>query len=479
MTEPQTAAQKVKRPVAITIAGWYFILQGWMAFGVDSISVAWKFALVALLICIGIGFLKQYRAAWYAAVVLYGALVSWGMYLLLAAARPSAAGTQLAAVFGGSIFLMILLTPGMRLPFFVGAGTPRKTVLKDWIPMLAGTLVLSAVAAVGAHTASRGQPRPAGDPVRWFEFSPADSSFSVRFPEQPKTGVQGVNLPVGYTELHTYIVEEESTAFGVTVTDYPGGYIAKVTVDGLLDAAQDQAAASIGGQVTHKTQTASNGYIVRRVSYSAPGARTGGSADLYVVGDRVYKVLAHYSIDSVGQDVIPAKCDTYLHSFRILGSSAETSKTAAPTAWWVFVSNEGGFKILMPNAPMTRDSNVGHTPSGGTATQYIFQVVDAGLTFAVSYGVEPDPPSDQRAAVADACDALVSSVGGKVVRKSDTTLQGYPCRDLYFESPTFGAYRVRVVQAGARLYVVMINGPKADVASRAADTFVASFSLVK
>lgn len=66
-----------KRTVGVTVLGWCFILQGWVAVGYysDIGILAWIF--VALFACIGIGMLKLLRAAY------IGALLISGFFLVL------------------------------------------------------------------------------------------------------------------------------------------------------------------------------------------------------------------------------------------------------------------------------------------------------------------------------------------------------------------------------------------------------------
>lgn len=66
-----------KRTVGVTVLGWCFILQGWVAFGYtpDIGIFAWIF--VVLFACIGIGIFKLLRAAY------IGALLISGFFLVL------------------------------------------------------------------------------------------------------------------------------------------------------------------------------------------------------------------------------------------------------------------------------------------------------------------------------------------------------------------------------------------------------------
>jgi hypothetical protein len=165
MNEPVTIARKRRRPAAVTLAAWYFILQGVAGLGVSGVAPGWRFALVILFVCIGIGLLRLYRAAWYAAAALGGVIVVWCTYHVLTASNPDALPTPLAGVFVGSLILVVFLLPALRLPFFTSEDTRRETAFKDWLPWLGGTLLaltVSVASALFVFRVDRGNPRGGG-----------------------------------------------------------------------------------------------------------------------------------------------------------------------------------------------------------------------------------------------------------------------------------------------------------------------------
>ena len=69
---------------------------------------------------------------------------------------------------------------------------------------------------------------------------------------------------------------------------------------------------------------------------------------------------------------------------------------------------------------------------------------------------------------------------GKVLEEKNLTIgiEKHPARDVLIETPE-GCLRNRIVIAGARLYQVMVRGPKDVVTSASADRFLESFEVTK
>lgn len=69
-----------KRTVGVTVLGWCFILQGWVAFGYtpDIGIFAWIF--VVLFVCIGIGMLKLLRAAYIGGLLISGLFLVFSLF---------------------------------------------------------------------------------------------------------------------------------------------------------------------------------------------------------------------------------------------------------------------------------------------------------------------------------------------------------------------------------------------------------------
>jgi hypothetical protein len=69
---------------------------------------------------------------------------------------------------------------------------------------------------------------------------------------------------------------------------------------------------------------------------------------------------------------------------------------------------------------------------------------------------------------------------GKVLSEKDVTVgpEKFPGREVLIEKPG-AVVRIRIVLAGARMYQVMIDGPKVFITSRDADRFFDSFQVTR
>lgn len=73
----------MKRSLGITIIGWYFIVQGWIALGQYGDIGNFALVLVALFVCIGIGLLKLFNIARIAAILLFVILSCYSLFLTI------------------------------------------------------------------------------------------------------------------------------------------------------------------------------------------------------------------------------------------------------------------------------------------------------------------------------------------------------------------------------------------------------------
>lgn len=114
------SVEKKKRSIGVTILGWYFILQGLIAFGPVSRIGQFGLVFVAVFLCIGIGLLKLYKAAYLAAVVLSVSMIVMSLFALVS--RPNIVGTPsmatpLAGLIIGGILLLFLSRKRTREQF--------------------------------------------------------------------------------------------------------------------------------------------------------------------------------------------------------------------------------------------------------------------------------------------------------------------------------------------------------------------------
>jgi hypothetical protein len=156
------------------------------------------------------------------------------------------------------------------------------------------------------------------------------------------------------------------------------------------------------------------------------------------------------------------------------GGSAEPAK---------FTSPEGGFSILVPAAltEKTQDVDTGN----GKLTIHAFVGGTDLLRFFVSYMDTTDQALTEvgpDAILRQAETQLVGSGDAVITADSDITLDGYPGREVTFDSgpknPPELSVKARIFLVDHRLYQIMVAIPKGDVGNAANNAYLQSFQLL-
>lgn len=167
--------------------------------------------------------------------------------------------------------------------------------------------------------------------------------------------------------------------------------------------------------------------------------------------------------------------------FAVVGLLGCLSSAAAQVDFKQYASTDGRFKVLFPGPVKTDTVDV---PAGKDTTLKV--TIDSvellgGTTFMVTYVDAPpevakQDPSPRIDKVRDAN----KGDKGKILDEKTLTVgvEKYPARDVVMQLPD-GHLRNRIVIAGARLYQVIIRGPKDVVTSASADKFLDSFEVTK
>jgi len=109
------------RSVGVTVLGWVFILQGWIAMGYysDIGILAWIF--IALFVCIGIGMLKLLRAAYIGALLLSGFFLVFSLFnfikILFVLGSSPLLGIPTVGILISGILIFFLTLKGIRKQF--------------------------------------------------------------------------------------------------------------------------------------------------------------------------------------------------------------------------------------------------------------------------------------------------------------------------------------------------------------------------
>jgi len=101
----------MKRSIGVTIIGWYFIIQGWIALGQISNFGNFALVVVALFVCIGIGLLKLINTARIAAILLFVILSGFSLFLTISlASQYSIRQSPESMIVGKAVALLIFST---------------------------------------------------------------------------------------------------------------------------------------------------------------------------------------------------------------------------------------------------------------------------------------------------------------------------------------------------------------------------------
>jgi len=137
-----------------------------------------------------------------------------------------------------------------------------------------------------------------------------------------------------------------------------------------------------------------------------------------------------------------------------------------------FESREGGFTVDFPGKP----SSSSHVLNNKMVAHW-FTLEDTVHSYLVTYN---DLPAGNTMTAAQRLDATETAIvkADKLVRKRDTTLNGYPERDLVVTSQNGVSLGVRMVVTPHR-YDQVISGVKGAKVDGPCRKFLASFVLIK
>ncbi len=165
------------------------------------------------------------------------------------------------------------------------------------------------------------------------------------------------------------------------------------------------------------------------------------------------------------------------HPALILAASLVLQAPARP-----FQSKEGGFRIVMPAAPVEQAQEI--SAAFGKIDAHFFTATKGDVNYIVSYSDYPDQVAkDAPDQVLEGAAKGVMGVvkGAKLLKKGDRKIGPIPGKEVEFSFPgpsgTDGLGRAQLFLSGARVHSILVIGPKADVPA-ASDPFFRSFALI-
>ncbi len=210
-------------------------------------------------------------------------------------------------------------------------------------------LVLLTIALAGCGGSTAQAPAPIAVPIEAQRaatpqaFTSEAGNYRIQFPGTPEIDRQTQNSPAGPLTLNIATMNDaDHVNYTVTFTDFPQGPQPKGSVDPMLDNSVRAMEQAGNWKVVETGPTMLSGthpgrdvaFEARSVQSSEPGR---GRARIYVVGPRLYQVIAVGAQSKVNDQRLLA----FLDSFALIkdvpalvegGASADASKGSGPAA---------------------------------------------------------------------------------------------------------------------------------------------------
>jgi hypothetical protein len=305
-----------------------------------------------------------------------------------------------------------------------------------------------------------------------------------------------IETPFGRIEGRSFSASRGRVEFHVSYNDYPPD-VPDFVPDRVLDRVAGRAAGGVPGAVVGGTTVLKLGDVPgREFEFAFPlNEEEDGlcRGQYYLSRRRLYSVMLRGPAVQVAR-VAPA----FFRSFGLFPPEAKAAAKPAPAlppsafttkpgaaakvaATKVYTSTAGGFRVAMPGKPQER--TVVAEAHGVVVEAHLLVVVVDDVRRLVSYIERPKPldPGEVDAALEELVKGSIQSGKGTLVAKRPIQLGAIPGREFEFDSVGLDGrpryVRARAYLDGARIYQVLIAGPKAKVAGAAGDAFLGSFAL--
>jgi hypothetical protein len=150
--------------------------------------------------------------------------------------------------------------------------------------------------------------------AEWTDYKSEAGRFVASFPGKPRESSKTVNTAIGSIEMKMYGVSEKQTSFSVAVADYPPEHVKQIGSTVLLDKARDGAVSNTQGTLLSEQIIQVEGNPGRELKISAAGGKGTIRAKVFLVGNRLYHVVA---VTPVEESYTP-QVRRFLDSFRLL-----------------------------------------------------------------------------------------------------------------------------------------------------------------
>ena len=310
------------------------------------------------------------------------------------------------------------------------------------------------------------------DDAGWITFSSKLGGFAILMPIVPKEEVQTYNTDVGKLDGHLAIAElGDSAAFIVSYSDFPSAVTQQTAINRILDGARNNLLANKERKLLNERNITLDTYFGRDLTIDTPEGMM--ITRIYWVTRRLYQLIG-----ITGKTVSP-DVDKFLASFKI---KSDVSLLTSASGWTEFVSEGGGFTVLMPSRPTEQVMPV---PSGtASLDMHVYvSIGQEGIAFIVSYSDLQNAPKDQNELIRTldgVRNGQLEKAKGKLLSETTLSLNGNQGRELKIDTPV-GISTSRIFLVKNRLYQIIVVAPLDVVSSQSAvhDTsnFFGSFRL--
>ncbi len=142
-----------------------------------------------------------------------------------------------------------------------------------------------------------------------------EGKFSVTLPDKPAEKTNKVKTDVGELDLHSFLVDQNDRAMVVMYSDYPAGSVGAANADKVLAGCIEGNVKSLKGKLAseEKITTGKAKHVGREIRIEMPDKKGIYRARLFLVGDRLYQVVALGPDDFAKGKAV----DAFLNSFAI------------------------------------------------------------------------------------------------------------------------------------------------------------------
>ncbi|MCU0541658.1 MAG: tetratricopeptide repeat protein [Oscillatoriaceae cyanobacterium Prado104] len=165
-----------------------------------------------------------------------------------------------------------------------------------------------------------------------------------------------------------------------------------------------------------------------------------------------------------------------------LAVQAQTPQKLASEAetWQEFVSDRGGFSVLMPGKPTETIKPANPQDNSGEEREFLLEMEDGNLVYYISY---TDLPTFSNQLNLNQIDGMFNAArdaavkGGRLIKESNLTLNEYQGRELEIEGTNGLRIKARMYWVEPRLYLLMVVTSTNFTPD--SDRFLNSFRLLK